>query len=48
VDGDASGTSFGTVFHHGDGPITFFTKALFSWQNFWQNATVALSLLFGN
>jgi hypothetical protein len=23
-------------------------KALFSWQNFWQNVIVALSLLFGN
>jgi hypothetical protein len=23
-------------------------KALFSWQNFWQNATVVLSLLFDN
>jgi hypothetical protein len=23
------------------------TKGLFSWQNFWRNATVAVSLLFG-
>jgi hypothetical protein len=27
--------------------VTEIGKGLFSWQNFWRNATVAVSLLFG-